>query len=351
MAYTITKSQAAEATKKVNSELFDLSPSTVINLFEIDCQQIALDYGLITNSSIFNDANSYIFRFHNHIKLFNTSIFWRDNEYIAAPISAEGFEMSTNGTLPTPKLSISVNDETVSALSLLKQQIYSMGDIAGAKVTRFRTLLKFLDAKNFINLIVPDDFEPDATIELGREIYYIDRKSLENRQTIEYELASVIDVEGLQLPRRLVLANKCPFSYRGWGCLYEYESRKETVIHEGAVMPFAAPPIANEKDEKIENIIGTKIIDRGEYDKKIAYRVGDAIFIKKNYLKYYFVCKVANTGITPPNLNVWIADQCSKTVSGCKARFSNIGSVLVGNTEFVKGRLRYGGFPSVNKVS
>lgn len=350
MSYTITKSEAVSASKKINSELFDLSPSTIITLFEIDCQQIALDYGLITNSSILNDGNSYIFRFHNQIKLFNTSIFWRGNEYIAAPIAADGFEMATSGTLPTPKLSISVNDDMVSSLVILKEQIYKIGDITGAKVTRYRTLLKYLDSKNFLNLIVPDDFEPDTTIELSREIYYIDRKSLENRQIIEYQLASIIDVEGLQLPRRLVLANKCPFSYRGWGCLYEYNARK-TLIHGDATMPFAAPAIANEKDEKIEDIIGVKVIDKGEYDKKLSYKIGDSVYIQKNYLKYYFVCKVACIGIAPPNMNYWIIESCSKTISGCKIRYSNIGSVVSGNTGFVKGRLPYGGFASVNKVA
>jgi len=349
--YTITKTQSQAASKKLNAQLFGLTPSAVISLFEIDCQQIALDYGLITNSSIFNDANSYIFRFHNQIKLINTSIFWRNNEYIAAPIAAEGFEMATNGTLPTPKLSISVNDDGVSAMALLKEQIYRIGDITGAKVTRYRTLLKFLDAKNFLNSIIPDDFEPDPTIELGREIYYIDRKSLENRQILEYELASILDVEGIQLPRRLVLGTKCPFSYRGCGCLYEYANRQETTIHGSATLPFAAPPIANEKDEKIEDILGAKIIDRGEYDKKVSYRVGDAVYIKKSYLKYYFVCKAATVGTSPPNMNVWLADTCSKTVSGCKLRFSNVGSVISGNTGFVKGRLNFGGFASVNRVS
>lgn len=350
MSYTITKEQSQSGIKQLNAELFDLAPSAVITLFEIDCQQVALDYGLITNSSILNDINSYIFRFHNHIKLINTSIFWRGNEYIAAPISAEGFEMSTSGTLPTPKLAISVNEDAVSSLSLLKEQIYKIGDITGAKVTRYRTLLKYLDAKNFINLVTSDEFEPNPSIELAREVYYIDRKSLENRQVIEYQLASIIDVEGLQLPRRLVLANKCPFFYRGFGCLYEYNGRAEA-IHEDATLPFAAPAVANEKDEKIETIVNTKIIDRGEYDKNLAYRVGDSVFIKKNQLKYYFVCKVANTGTAPPNMSIWIADTCSKTVSGCKVRFSNVGSVVSGSTGFIKGRLPYGGFSSVNRVS
>jgi lambda family phage minor tail protein L len=38
----------------------------------------------------------------------------------------------------------------------------------------------------------------DTSAEFPREIYYIDRKSAENREIVEFELASVFDLAGVQ---------------------------------------------------------------------------------------------------------------------------------------------------------
>ncbi|SVD39832.1 uncharacterized protein METZ01_LOCUS392686, partial [marine metagenome] len=46
--------------------------------------------------------NSNVLRFHNNIKVFNSYIIWQGKTYYPAPIQAEGFDISSRGTLPTP---------------------------------------------------------------------------------------------------------------------------------------------------------------------------------------------------------------------------------------------------------
>jgi hypothetical protein len=52
------------------------------------------------------------------------------------------------------------------------------------------------------------------------EIWYVDRKSNENRAVVEFELASKFDLVGVMLPRRQVIANVCQWVYRGGECGY-----------------------------------------------------------------------------------------------------------------------------------
>ena len=74
-------------------------------------------------------------------------------------------------------------------------------DLTGATVTRIRTLARFLDAVNFPGDINPYG-TPDSTAEFPQEIYKIDRKSAENRDTVQFELASVLDLAGIRAPNR-----------------------------------------------------------------------------------------------------------------------------------------------------
>jgi len=52
------------------------------------------------------------------------------------------------------------------------------------------------------------------------EIWYIDRKSVETRTHIEFELTAAHDVHGVKLPARVITANLCPWKYKGVECGY-----------------------------------------------------------------------------------------------------------------------------------
>lgn len=335
----LTTTQAQTALKAVNFQLNSLNPDTLITLFEIDATDLASDAGLADNDST-------IFRFHNNMKLNGTSIWWGADpnpyEYVAAPVFAEGFEVTGRGTLPTPKLAISVQADGINLLGVLKNRIRQLGDLVGAKVTRIRTFAAYLNSRNFLPANAPDGFTPDSTRELPRDVYYIDRKSAESKSAIEWELASVLDVEGIRLPLRRVLSKSCQFDYRGEGCNYEFDSRRDSDIHNSAAfLPLSAPPVATVNDELIATLISpNQMVDLGAWSSDKNYHIGHYIYREKNGIKRYFTCKVAHKNQPPPNRDYWYADVCSKSCVGCRLRWKNIG----------QGHLPFGGFPSANRT-
>jgi lambda family phage minor tail protein L len=349
----MNKAEAQVSIKNIQTEVTSLHPNNVITLFEIDTTSLSSDLGLIYSTQLLTNPDLGIFRFHNSIKLFKSSIFWQGKEFFAAPITAEGFEYNSSGTLPRPKVSITSSPSGINEFARLKRQIFEMGDIIGAKFTRIRTFAKYLDARNYIDKTAITDSSPDMNAEFPREIYYFDRKSNEDKLSIEYELASILDVQEIKLPGRIVTSNVCTAMYRGCGCLYEYQNRRVDNVHgdsSESQLPLAAPPVANERDEKIEEILGTSIVDRGEYQSNISYKKGHAIFLQKNGVNYYFVASVDSPLKPPPNKNYWIADYCSRSQRGCKLRWGHDGAVIVGNSGITKGRLMFNGFPATNKL-
>lgn len=60
----------------------------------------------------------------------------------------------------------------------------------------------------------------DFTQEFPPEVWFIERKSGESREAVEFELASALDFQGIKLPRRQIIANQCGWQYREDGCNY-----------------------------------------------------------------------------------------------------------------------------------
>jgi len=267
--------QIVSGTRSLNTEISSIQPSTPINLYELDLKEI---YPQISN---FNQSgqplSSGVLRIYNDYNLFNLTdnnyrygtVSWQGNLYYPFPIMAEGFNLNSAGTLATPMITVANTSPDTSNNSFYKyirMQVQSLGDIVGSKFTRIKSFLKYLDGSNFSGGYNPYTNDPSISeIELPRDIYYVERKVTENKYKIEYSLASILDVENLTLPSRTVLANKCPFQYRGEGCLYEYDSRK-TYIHSGVygqvtnpevsiTLPLEAPPVATDNDELFLNTI------------------------------------------------------------------------------------------------
>ena len=410
----IPKDQAKSSIKSLARELGNLDPSTLLSFFEIDLSSVV---GSISSSLIkdyeevnpvlpnFEDSKDNILRFHNNIRVFNSYIFWQGKTFFPAPIQAEGYEISSRGILPTPRLSMSSqSDQETEILSLIRRAIRKYGDIVGAKVTRIRTYAKFLDKNNFADIAkydgtdgsylsaFPEGYEPDPYAELPRDIFFIERKASESKTAIVYELSSSLDVEGIKLPRRTVQSRKCGFAYRGCGCFYEsaenalFDSSTPNIMPKtipnepdqplpGAgttskllakcqirdselSLPEDAPPVATIKNDSITELLGGNSLNaQGEWKHDKSYDVGDYVFKIKDNIKYYFVCKTfvpsdsMETKYNPPNPDYWISDMCSKTLEGCRKRWGLQGGVNIGETEdFVKGQLQFGGFPNATKL-
>ena len=183
------------------SALQEAAPGAIIELFELQ---------LNTAQHGTND----LYRFHAGTSLNNNgSVYWGGNEYIPFPIEAEGFDYSGNGQLPRPKIRVSNILSTITALLLTLPD-----GLEGAKVTRIRTLARYIDAVNFPGGVSP--YSPDPTAEFPREIYTIDRKTVENRDVVEFELAAAFDLAGVSAPKRQCIANICQWVYKSTECGY-----------------------------------------------------------------------------------------------------------------------------------
>jgi len=340
-----------------------------------------------------NGGDPTVMRFHNNIKVFNSRVVWQGETYYPAPIEASGFETTTRGTLPTPSLAIaSQSEKGRDQLALLRYQILKFGDIIGAKVTRRRTFAKYLDFTNFYfgteqtdqqtrresfspNIQeLPQGYEPDPNAELPLDIYYIERKTSENKVIIQYQLSSVLDLEGVKIPKRTIISDRCNWQYRGPGCWYQHQEKGEELNNSIPVLqkaeltqteitlPTRARPVATDKNEKITSILGNNFLfgqdnDQGQWYKSKSYTRGDYTYILKDKIKYYFVAKGGTLAQSnspseddlkdpvpidtpPPNTIYWIADQCSKSLNGCRLRWGtgpSDGAVTPGECLIGKG--------------
>ena len=187
------------------SELQKINPSSIIELFKIELVE-GLHYETGNPSSI-----DTIVRFHAGTnKLDNTNIIWQDVTYQKFPCQAEGFEFDgSSGSIPRPTFTISNILGTITALFATVNAVTANNDLNGAKFTRIRTLARYLDAANFTGGTNPFG-TPDTTQELPQEIYFIDRKVVENREVVQFELASELDLINLQLPKRVVTRDLFP---------------------------------------------------------------------------------------------------------------------------------------------
>ena len=170
------------------SDLQNANPSSIIELFTLQ-----LDNAL--------HGATTIYRFHAGSSLKdNGEIVWAGNSYQRFPIKAEGFEYG-KGQLPRPTLTVSNALGTITAILISENTATTGNDLTGATGTRIRTLARFIDAVNFPSNVNPYG-TPDATAEFPQEIFVIDRKVSENREFVQFELASVLDLAGIRAPKR-----------------------------------------------------------------------------------------------------------------------------------------------------
>ena len=206
------------------STLQGIAPGALIELFQLELN--VPQHGV---------AETYYFHAGTSLNN-NGDLIWAGQPYMALPVEVEGFEYSGQGTLPRPKLRISNIMGTITALILTLPE-----GLEGAKLTRIRTLARFIDNENFPGidyLLTEDGFAlmyeddtfiyqeagnifgtPDPTAEFPREIYFVDRKSAENRSVVEFELASVFDMAGVRAPKRQCIT-RCQWVYRSVECSY-----------------------------------------------------------------------------------------------------------------------------------
>jgi len=196
------------------AELQKSNPSNIVELFQLEL-----------NTTMHGVSQTYYF--HNGTNENNNSnLVFNNIQYTRMPIEADGFEYNGKQT-PRPTLKISNILGTITTILLTLPQ-----GLEGAKVTRIRTLERYIDHVNFLggqilletgsNIIQENGSAineesgnnphgtPDSTATFDTQIFLIDRKSAENRVEVEFELAASSDVHGVRLPKRQVLPDDFP---------------------------------------------------------------------------------------------------------------------------------------------
>jgi lambda family phage minor tail protein L len=154
-----------------------LTPGCYVELFEVDTTVI---------------GGAEIFRFISG-GYEATNVNWQGEEFIRFPIEVDGFEWNaTSQAPPQPTLRLSnVNSFVLAA-------VITLGDLVGAKVTRWRTYEQFLD----------DSETPDPNAHFPPDTFFVQQKTAHNKFVMEWTLSSALDLPGIRLPRRQVLRDQ-----------------------------------------------------------------------------------------------------------------------------------------------
>lgn len=178
------------------SNLFTLQNNLVIDLFEIKL----------------SDFEGY-FLFHGSKNLTKDVVF-QGRIYIYIPSEISNLEYNSEGKQNRPSLSIANVNNYISNI------IKDRNDFLGKRFYRKKILAKDLDDSNFggtnKNTLGTNFF----TDYISLDTYIIHKKNNESKEKVDFELANILDIDGLTCPTRKIYNNTCQWQYRGCGCNY-----------------------------------------------------------------------------------------------------------------------------------
>jgi len=270
------------------------------------------------------------------------------NEYISLPISIDGIESSSAGAQNRPTLSIAnipvlarsltnnsdgTSDEETLKTLLEDNGIYSNQDLLNTKVTYRRTLFKHTYTQTDVagwTTTTPTEF-PKAS-------YIIDRIADESPIIVGFELASPIDIEGVQLPQRVVIGRYCPWRYQGYelgydgGCTWALDSN-------GIFFDVNDDVITRNISSINTFNSGSTYTLNANDNPPIRVKTTD-----NDHTQIWRLLRNAPAGKTPSqNSYYWYReDVCGKLINSCKIRFQ--GNTSDSDLDTSKS-LPFGGFP------
>jgi lambda family phage minor tail protein L len=196
------------------AELNKINPSSIIELFELE---LTVNTHIAKN----NPQNlPTVYRFHAGANLNSFGeIIFQSNSYQRVAVQTQGFEKNSTGVIARPTITFSnlggiVQNPatglvvTMSDFLQLVNQVTPHNDLIGAKLTRKMPLASALDNANFSSGTNP--FGTPSADRLRDEIFVIDRKAIENRQVVQFELTAAHDLENRLIPQRTVTRDLFP---------------------------------------------------------------------------------------------------------------------------------------------
>tara|TARA_B100001939_G_scaffold348179_1_gene373491 strand:+ start:12826 stop:14787 length:1962 start_codon:yes stop_codon:yes gene_type:complete len=242
------------------ADSFLLNNEQIIDLFEVKL----------------GDLDGY-FRFHGSKNLTRDVVF-QGKTFLFIPCEISSVVYDSQGKHNRPTLSVSNVNKYISEI------IRDRGDLVGRRFDRKKIFTRDLDDVNFQGSSRKTLPSKTYTGYLIHEKYIINKKISENRDTVEFSLSNVFDVDGLTVPARKVYNDSCQWQYRGKGCNY------------GKKLNYDGPSI--------------KIVEG------------------RNYSDFSNVCSELNIDI---NLALWLHPESSRTISNSVSYVNESGKNLVFN--------------------
>ena len=207
------------------TELSKINPSPIIELFELE-----LTVGVHIPTGNPNNLAT-VFRFHGGAKgvpFVNDESFgkirFNNQDYQRIAVKAEGFEETSSGALPRPTLTFSnlggilrTNEQgvqnviTFSDFLAFVNDVTPNNDLLNAKVTR---LLPLASAISNLNFTGSNPYGTPSTDRLEDKIFFVNRKMIENRQIVQFELTNQLDMDQKKIPARVVTRDLFPSAGR-----------------------------------------------------------------------------------------------------------------------------------------
>jgi len=303
-------------------------------------------------------------------------------EYTSIPIEIKGVERKTDGASNRPSLTVAnILTTFSSAIGDLTND-----DLIGRRIIRRQTLKKYLVGES------ADSGASSPPIEFPQEKYIIDRIAGETKVSINFELAAVLDLEGVQLPNRTLYGKYCNWEYQGvannrGGCTWATDSKIKIgttehiayfTIDDEPIVPaatsFSAWGGSAAKDDlkthsskkwrantstntapDVNSPDWTQVRTYEDYDNTegYVYDSTDYEYVKHSNTIWRLV--KSGTNKTPePGSVYWVrGDYCGKVLTSCKCRFQwqpKSGSTTVPSADKDTSKVMpFGAFPGSEK--
>ena len=195
------------------AELNKINPSSIIELFELE---LTVGKHIATGNP---QGLPTIYRFHAGANLnsFGEVVF-QENSYQRVAVQTQGFEKNSTGVISRPTITFSNLGgilqnpatglvTTMSDFLAIVNKVTPHNDLIGAKLTRKMPLASALDNDNFSGT---NPFGTPSADRLRDEVFVIDRKAIESRQVVQFELTAAHDLENKLIPQRTVTRELFP---------------------------------------------------------------------------------------------------------------------------------------------
>ena len=165
-------------------------------------QKTGVESGVITLYKLEYADNTFAY-FVAGVEEDLSSIQFRDEDgtirtYTPIPIELEGFDISSDGAISRPKMTVANIEST------FRDSLGGLGfeDLIGRRITRRTTQQKYL---------VGESGDSTPPVEFPKITYVIDRLASKTVMGVTFELAAPFDLAGIKLPQRVIIGGACPW--------------------------------------------------------------------------------------------------------------------------------------------